>query len=144
MFLIARKQAQLPQTKNCLNSLLTSYLIVKKYSIYLARFLKTLSPNGSFASNSFFRPKTISKVAIIKTKSTTIAFFSSPPFLLLALYFSPFLFLRYCDFEASRAQQTCLLTQMTANFVRLVFKKWARYITFLISETTTQSCPQVS
>ena len=143
MFLIARKQAQLPQTKNCLNSLLTSYLIVKKYT-YLAGFLKTLSPNGSFASNSLFRPKTISKVVIIKTKSATIAFFSSPPFVLLALYFSPFLFLRYCDFEASRAQQTCLLTQMTANFVRLVFKKWARYIIFLISETTTQSCPQVS
>ena len=40
-----------------------------------------------------------SKVAIIKTKlkSATIAFFSSPPFLLLALSFSPFLFLRYYD-----------------------------------------------
>ena len=33
------------------------------------------------------------KVAIIKTKSATIAFFSSPPFLFLALSFSPFLFL---------------------------------------------------
>ena len=70
--------------------------------IYLAGFLKTSSPNGPFASNSFFRPKTISKVAIIKTKSATIAFFSSPPFLLLALPLSPFLFLRNCDFEASR------------------------------------------
>ena len=44
------------------------------------------------------------KVAIIKTESTTIAFFSSPSFPLLALsFFSPFLFLRYCDFGASRA-----------------------------------------
>ena len=43
--------------------------------ICLAGFLITLSPNGSFVSNSFFRPKTISKVAIIKTKSATIAFF---------------------------------------------------------------------
>ena len=31
---------------------------------------------------------------LIKIKSATIAFFSSPPFLLLALFFSPFLFLR--------------------------------------------------
>ena len=43
------------------------------------------------------------KVAIKKSKSATIAFFSSPPFLLLALSFSPFLFLRYYDFGASRA-----------------------------------------
>ena len=50
-----------------------------------------------FASNIF------SKVAIIKTKSVTIAIFSPPPFLLLALSFSPFLFLRYCDFGAYRA-----------------------------------------
>ena len=57
----------------------------------------------SFSVQQFFRPKTISKVAIIKTKSATIAFFSSPPFLLLGLPLSPFLFLRYCDFEASRA-----------------------------------------
>jgi len=51
----------------------------------------------------FFQPKTITKVAIIKTKSATIAFFSSPPFLLLALSFTPFLSLRYSDFGASRA-----------------------------------------
>ena len=43
-------------------------------------------------SESFFRPKT--KEAIIKTKSAAIAFFSSPPFLLLALSLFPFLFLR--------------------------------------------------
>ena len=57
-----------------------------------------------------FRPtvffgQSISKVAIITTKSTTIAFFSFPPFLLLALYFSPFLFLRYWDFGAYQAYQ---------------------------------------
>ena len=39
----------------------------------------------------FFRAKTISKVAIMKTKSATMAFFSSTPFFLLALSFSPFL-----------------------------------------------------
>ena len=54
---------------------------------YLAVFLTTLSPNRPFASNSFFRPKTIFKEAIIKTNSATIAFFS-PFFLLLTLSFS--------------------------------------------------------
>ena len=63
---------------------------------------KQNGPNGPFASNSLLRPKPFSKVAIIKTKSVTIAFFSSPPFLHLALSLSPFLFLRYYDFEASR------------------------------------------
>ena len=43
----------------------------------------------------------LAKVAIIKTKSATIAFYSSPPFLLLAL--APFFFLRSYDFGASRA-----------------------------------------
>jgi len=98
-------------------------------SLHLAGFFITLSPSGPFASNSFFRPKTISRVAIIKTSSTTIAFFSSPPFRLLALSFSPFIFLCYYDCGASQAEETCLLapsyTQMTANFSRLVFEKSA-------------------
>ena len=72
--------------------------------ICLAGFLRTLSPSGPFTSDSVFWPKTNFKVAIIKTKSATIAFFfRSVPFLLLAPAFSPFLFLRYCDFGASRA-----------------------------------------
>ena len=57
----------------------------------------------------FYRPKAISKVAIIKAKSATIAFFSSPPFLLLALAFSPFFTVCYYDFGASRSLETCLL-----------------------------------
>jgi len=57
----------------------------------------------------------ISKVAIMKTKSATIAFFSSPPFLLLNLSLSPFLFLRYCDFGPSRASETCLLQPFNSN-----------------------------
>ena len=60
-----------------------------------------------------------SKVAIIKTKSVTIAFFSSPPFPLLARSFSPFLLLRYYDFGASRAQETCLLTPFHSNDCKL-------------------------
>ena len=52
----------------------------KRLSLNLAGFLKTLSPDGSFASNSFFGPKTISNVAIIKTKSNHCFFlFSSFP-----------------------------------------------------------------
>ena len=72
-------------------------------SLHLAGFFITLSPNRPFASNSVFRPNTISRVAIIKTTSTKIVFLSSPPFLLLALSFSPFLFLGYYDFKASQA-----------------------------------------
>ena len=39
---------------------------------YRAGFLITLLPNRPFASNSFFRPKTIFKVAIMKTMRATI------------------------------------------------------------------------
>ena len=42
----------------------------------------------------FFGQKSNSKVAVIKTKSATTAFFSSPPLFLLALSFSSFIFLR--------------------------------------------------
>ena len=61
-----------------------------------------------------------------------LLFFLSPPFLLLSLSFSPFLFLRYHDFGAFRTQETCLLTLFHSNdcknFVRLVFKKSARFL----------------
>ena len=80
--------------------------------MYLAGFLITLSPDRPFASTELFSVK---KVAIVTTKSATIAFSSSPPFLLLALSFSPFLFPRYFDFEASRAQETFLLTLFHVN-----------------------------
>ena len=80
------------------------WLILSCLPYMLAGFLKTLSPSGPFTSDSVFWPKPNSKVAIIKTKSATIAFFfRSLPFLLLAPAFSPFLFLRYYDFGASRA-----------------------------------------
>ena len=55
----------------------------------------------------FFRPKTISKVAIIKTKSATIAFFFFSSLILFLLSFSfvtvilePFLGLRNLPFDA--------------------------------------------
>ena len=56
------------------------------------RIFDNVIANWTFCVEQFFF---ISKVAIIKTKSVTIAFF-----LVLALSFSPFLFLRYCDFGA--------------------------------------------
>ena len=55
------------------------------------------------------------KVAIIKTKNATIAFFFSPPFLLLVLSFSAFLFFHKCDFGAYQAQETCLLMHFHSN-----------------------------
>ena len=57
-----------------------------------SRIYDNVIANWTFCVEQFFF---ISKVAIIKTKSVTIAFF-----LVLALSFSPFLFLRYCDFGA--------------------------------------------
>ena len=45
----------------------------KKENIYLAGFLKTLPTDGLFRSNSLFSAK---NVAITKTKSATISFFS--------------------------------------------------------------------
>ena len=55
-------------------------------------------------------------------------------FLLPRTFSSPFLFLRWCDFGANRAQETCLMThftQMTVNFVRLVVKTSPARYTFV-------------
>ena len=80
-----------------------------------SRILKTLPPNGPFPSNSFFSAKkTISKVAIIRTKSATIAFFSSTPPFFLALSFLLF-FSLLSVIGAYRAQKTCLLTPFHSN-----------------------------
>ena len=76
-----------------------------------------LSPNEPFASNSFFRPKTISKVAIIKLRvqpllfSLLFLFFSS-----LTLSFSfPFpSLLWFWSFSGLRNLPWRLFTQMTA------------------------------
>ena len=73
----------------------------------------------------FFGQKLLFKVAIMKTKSATIAFFS-----LLRLSFSSlFLFLLSFSFVTvilelfglKKPSFSRLFTQMTANFVRLVF-----------------------
>ena len=73
--------------------------------LYLEGFLITLSPSRPFTAFYVQQFSNSSKVAIIKTKNATIAFFSSfsPPFLLLALSFSPYLFHRYYYFGVSRA-----------------------------------------
>ena len=59
--------------------------------VVLTGFLKTSSPNGPFASNRVFglkTTKTVSKVAIIKTKRATIAFFLFSSLYLFLLSFS--------------------------------------------------------
>ena len=81
-------------------------------------FLITLSPNGPFASNSFFRPKTISRVAIIKTKSAAIVFFfSSPRSFFFSFPFSVFVTVIFELLGLKKLAFWRLLTQMTANFV---------------------------
>ena len=59
--------------------------------VVLTGFLKTSSPNGPFASNRVLRlktTKTVSKVAIIKTKRATISFFLFSWLFLFLLSFS--------------------------------------------------------
>ena len=69
----------------------------------------------------------LSKVAIIKTKSTTIAFFSlllpsfSSHFLFLSLSFS-FVTVIWKLLGLKKPAFWRLFTQLTANFLRLVFK----------------------
>ena len=109
-------------------SLLTSDYYL---TLYLAGCLKTFLPNRLLPSNRFFRPKTLQS-SHYKPKSATIAFFSSPPFVLLALSFSPFLFPRYCDswyFWRKKPAFWPFSLYMTVNFVRFAFKKSARYHT---------------
>ena len=59
--------------------------------VVLTGFLKTSSSNGPFGSNRVFRlktTKTVSKVAIIKTKRATISFFLFSSLFLFLLSFS--------------------------------------------------------
>lgn len=83
----------------------TSFKIL---TTHLAGCLKTLPTNGPFKCNIFF----FSKVANIKSKSATIAFFCFPPIFLFAHSFSPFLFLQFVSviFGAYRARESYLLT----------------------------------
>ena len=84
----------------------------------------------TFWVEHFFRPNTISRVAIIKTTSTKIVFC-----LLLLSFSSLFLFLLSFSFvtmilkllRLKKPAFWLLLTQMTANFPRLVFKKLVRH-----------------
>ena len=53
---------------------------------YIDELLKTLPPNRSFPFRQFFSSfKNVSRIAYIKTKSATIAFFYSSPVSLLPL-----------------------------------------------------------
>ena len=71
-----------------------------------SRIFDNVIAKWTFCVQQFFSTKNYlqSSHYHVKTKSAAIVFFfSSPPFLLLGLSFSPFLFLLYCDFGASRA-----------------------------------------
>ena len=86
---------------------------------------KTLPPNGPFVPNNFFRPRTIYKVAIIKTTSAIIAF----SFLLLSSsslfhFLISFSFVSVSlDLIQRNMPIDALSLQMTTNFVRFAFKK---------------------
>ena len=79
-----------------------------------SRIFENVTGKLTFSVQHSFSAKN-SKEAIIKTKRVTIAFFFFPPFFHLAFSSYAVLFLRYCDFEAYRAQKTCLLTPFHSN-----------------------------
>ena len=98
-----------------------------------SQILKTLSPNGPFASNTFFRPKTISKVPIIRMQPLLFSLLLALSFLFL-LSFS-FVTVIFELLWLKKPGFWRLFTQMTANFLKLVFKKsvgykWALLISF--------------
>ena len=99
-------------TSSCLNSLIS-----------LAEFLKTLPPNIPLPSNSFFFGQNLTYLP----SSHRSFFFSSPPFFLLALSFSPFLFLRWCDFRDCRVQKTWFLFVFHSNGCKARFQKARQY-----------------
>ena len=99
--------------------------VPNKWPCTSSRVFENVIAKWIFCVQQFFRPK-ISKVANIKTKSATIAFFSSPTFFLLALsfYLSPFV-LELIGFKKPAMWR--LFTQMTSNFVRFLFKTSVRH-----------------
>ena len=117
--------------------LFSFHVFFSPLSYISSRIFDNVISKWTFCVRQFFRPKTIFKVAILKTKSATIAFFLlllSSSSLLLFLFL--FLFLLSSSFVTmilellglKKPAFWRLFTQMTANFVRLVFKKSARYV----------------
>ena len=91
--------------------------------IYLAGFLKKVTPKYTLRQNSFFRPK----VAIKKTKSATIAFFLFSSFLPPRCFFFSFFYFADVIFELIGRKKPAFwpfFTQMVASLVnRFVFLK---------------------
>ena len=82
------------------------YIHCKHVQIFISSWIfENVTGNWTFSIKQLY----------IKTKSVTIAFFSSPPFLLLTPYSSPFLFVCWFDFVAYRAQESYLLTHFHSN-----------------------------
>ena len=88
-------------------------------------------------------------IAIIKTKSATIAYFSSPPvrFSSLFLLFFSFSFAGAGIIELIRRKKPTLwpfFNQMAVNFFRFVFKRCARNINFCKQNTAMLIAKQLS
>ena len=102
----------------------------KKENIYLAGFLKTLPPDGLFRSHSLFSAKNYLQSSHYKNQECDHFFFS----LLLLSSSSLFLFLLSFSFVRvileliahKNLPFDAFSLKMTANFVKLVFKKSAR------------------
>ena len=79
--------------------------VITYFQLYISsRIFENVIVKCTFSVQQFFRPKPVSKVAHYKkVRVQPLLFFPPSPFLLFTLSFSPFLFLRYCDFGASRA-----------------------------------------
>ena len=100
----------------------------KPACIYPAGFLPKVTPKYTFRRIAFFRPKNrISKVAIIKTKSATIAFvcpllLSSSSLFLFLLFFFYFAGVFFELIGHKKPAFWPFFTQMAASFVnRFVF-----------------------
>ena len=102
----------------------------KKENIYLAGFLKTLPPDGLFRSNSPFSAKNYLQSSHYKNQECNHFFFLVSSFLPPRSFFFSFPFPSLVWFwNWSRTKNLpfdAFSLKMTANFVKLVFKKSAR------------------
>ena len=106
-------------------------IIIKKENIYLAGFLKTLPPDGLFRSHSLFSAyKLYFQSSHYKNQECNHFFFLVSSFLPPRSFFFSFPFPSLVWFWSwSRTKNLpfdAFSLKMTANFVKLVFKKSAR------------------
>ena len=92
-----------------------------------------------FHPTAFFRPKTISKVAISwKQKVQPLLFFFSPPFLLLALSFSPVqarIGWRHPNFQQAPKPRDTIKGHFNTLWLSLVVEHVCLFVFFFLSVT---------